>query len=49
MLTSGLFSSSTVECETPQSFFERLDAEFHFMLDPAAAVENAKCERFLYG
>lgn len=45
-ITSGLFSSSTIECETPQAFFERLDAEFDFTLDPAATPENAKCKRY---
>ena len=35
------------EYETPQDFFNRLDAEFHFTLDAAAATENAKCREFL--
>src|SRR5262249_52958277 len=29
-----------------QSFFDRLDAEFHFTLDPCATVENAKCASY---
>lgn len=28
---------------TPQDFFDKLDAEFHFTLDVAAAPHNAKC------
>ncbi len=31
---------------TPQSFFDRLDAEFDFTLDVCALPENAKCSRF---
>lgn len=45
-LTRGLMSSNTQEWETPQDFFDRLDAEFHFTLDAAATPENAKCERY---
>ena len=29
-----------------KDIFEQLDAEFHFTLDAAASVENAKCDRF---
>lgn len=36
----------TVEWETPQAFFDALDAEFHFALDVCATAENAKCERY---
>ena len=45
-INPGLFSSKTVECETPQAFFDRLDAEFDFTLDPCATPENAKCDKF---
>jgi phage N-6-adenine-methyltransferase len=31
---------------TPQPFFDRLDAEFHFTLDVCAVPENAKCAKF---
>lgn len=41
----GLFLSEDMDAETPQEFFDRLDAEFHFDLDPASTHENAKCER----
>lgn len=41
----GLFLSGSEEAETPQEFFEALDADFHFDLDPASSHENAKCER----
>ena len=32
--------------ETPQYFFDQLNAEFNFDLDPCALPENAKCKRF---
>jgi phage N-6-adenine-methyltransferase len=40
------FSSKTPEWFTPQELFDKLEAEFHFTLDPAATKENAKCLRF---
>lgn len=40
------FSSKTDEWSTPQDLFDKLDAEFHFDLDPCATKENAKCELF---
>lgn len=45
-LNSGLFSSKAREWETPQGFFDRLNAEFGFTLDAAASSKNAKCERY---
>lgn len=38
-----LFSSASVEWATPQALFDKLDAEFHFDLDPCSTHENAKC------
>ena len=38
-------TSSSAEWATPQDFFDRLDAEFHFTLDPCSTDENAKCEK----
>lgn len=40
------FSSATCEWPTPQRFFDRLDTEFGFTLDPCATPENAKCATF---
>jgi phage N-6-adenine-methyltransferase len=37
------FSSESVEWYTPQDFFDKLDAEFAFTLDPCCTHENAKC------
>ena len=46
MMTDGLFSSRTDEWETPQEFFNMLDTEFHFNLDPCASDENYKCDKY---
>lgn len=40
------FMSKTNEWATPQDFFDRLDEEFDFTLDPCATPENAKCNRY---
>ena len=45
-LNAGLFSSTTDQWATPQDFFDKLDAEFHFSLDPCASEENAKCKKY---
>lgn len=42
----GMFSSASDEWATPQEFFDELNEEFHFTLDPAANEENHKCETF---
>lgn len=35
--------AKTVEWETPQELFDKLNQEFHFTLDVCATIENAKC------
>lgn len=40
------FSSLTDMWATPQAFFDSLDREFEFTLDPCATKDNAKCSRF---
>lgn len=45
-MNSVLYSSNSNEWATPKGFFQSLDAEFHFDLDPCATKENRKCERF---
>jgi len=45
-ISKTLYSSRSEEWPTPQPFFERLNAEFHFTLDPCATAANAKCERY---
>ena len=46
MKTDVLFSHKSDMWETPQYFFDELDAEFHFTLDACATEENAKCKSF---
>ena len=31
---------------TPKDFFNKLNEEFHFTLDPCCTIENALCEKF---
>ena len=40
-----MYSSASVEWETPQDLFDKLDDEFHFTLDPCCTHENAKCKK----
>lgn len=46
MISSAMFSSQSDLWATPQEFFDTLDKEFHFTLDPCALPSNAKCEHF---
>lgn len=46
MNTNVMFSSTTDLWATPRDFFDKLNAEFNFTLDPCATAENAKCEKF---
>lgn len=41
-----MFSSITDMWATPQDFYDKLNEEFNFTLDPCATTENAKCERY---
>lgn len=43
MNTEVMFSNKSNEWPTPQAFFDELDKEFHFTLDPCSTHENAKC------
>ena len=40
-----LLGSNSSEWETPKDFFDKLNEEFHFTLDPCSTDENAKCEK----
>lgn len=44
-MDEALFSSKSSEWATPQAFFNELNAEFGFTLDPCCTHENAKCPR----
>lgn len=46
MNTELMFSSENEVWATPQDFYDKLDEEFDFDLDPCAIPENAKCETF---
>ena len=43
---AGMRSSSTPEWETPQAFFDALNAEFLFEIDVCATAANAKYPRY---
>ena len=38
-----MFSSNRDDWETPQDFFNKLNAQYHFTLDPCSSNTNAKC------
>jgi len=42
-----LFSSERHDWATPQALFDRVDLEFGFVLDAAAAPHNTKCRSYL--
>lgn len=46
MISKALFSSKSDEWETPQDFFDKLNEEFNFDLDPCASDQNHKCARY---
>lgn len=46
MNTKTLFSSQSVEWETPQWLFDELNNEFGFDIDVCATPGNAKCSRY---
>ena len=46
MNTEVMFSSKVMDWATPQAFFDELDSEFHFTLDPCANESNHKCARY---
>ena len=45
MNTDLMFSSKTDLWSTPQDFFDKLNDEFNFDLDPCSTHENAKCKK----
>lgn len=46
MNTDVMFSSNTDQWATPQYFYDELNSEFEFTLDPCADKCNHKCERY---
>ena len=45
-LQKAMVSSKSNEWATPKDFFDKLDEEFGFELDPCATPQNAKCKFF---
>lgn len=41
-----MHSSKTDNWATPQDFYDKLDSEFHFTLDPCADKNNHKCKKY---
>lgn len=46
MNTELMFSSQSNEWATPQDFYDKLNNEFNFTLDPCATDENHKCKDY---
>ena len=46
MNTKPMLSSETDMWATPQDFFDKLNEEFCFTLDPCATDDNAKCSNY---
>lgn len=46
MNTEVMFSSKTDQWATPQWFFDQLNEEFKFTLDPCADEFNHKCDKY---
>lgn len=45
-MNEALLSSKNMSWCTPVEFFNELDREFHFNLDPAATDKSAKCANY---
>ena len=45
-LQKAMVSSKSNEWITPKDFFNELDKEFNFTLDPCSTDENHKCEKY---
>ena len=46
MKNKASLTSNTDEWSTPQDFFDTLNKEFNFTLDPCSTNENHKCSRY---
>ena len=46
MNTDVMWSSKSCNWSTPQDFFDKLNEEFHFTLDPCADEHNHKCDKY---
>lgn len=41
-----MYTSKTDEWATPQSYFDEINKEFNFNLDPCATEDNHKCDKY---
>ena len=48
MVSSALYTSKTVEWETPQKLFDELNQEFHFNLDPCCTEKKCIMRKIFY-
>ena len=46
MNTEVMFSSKDMTLETPPEFYDRLNKEFNFTLDPCCTKKTAKCDKY---
>lgn len=46
MNTKVMFSSNSDEWATPDDFFNQLNKEFNFTLDPCCTKQNHKCDKY---
>lgn len=46
MINKALFTSNKEDWETPQYFYDKLNAKYHFQWDLAASDGNAKCDHY---
>jgi phage N-6-adenine-methyltransferase len=46
MINKVHFSSKSNEWATPQEFYDELNKEFNFSLDPCATEQNHKCDKY---
>lgn len=46
MMNNIMFSSRTDQWETPKDFYDNLNSEFGFTLDPCADENNHKCKKY---
>lgn len=44
----AMFSSATLDASTPKAFFDELDKEFHFDLDPCTTKDNPMGTPYFY-
>ena len=46
MINNSMFTTGKDDWETPQGFFDNLNNEFNFTLDPCCTPKTAKCKKY---